>query len=111
MGKASQQGGHNLNSLLQSFHEPQMTSQQLASQPPPQPQSHPSRLTQMYAAGAVGSPGATHTTDQPSLAQMTPLERFGLPGLFAALKSENADTNLAHGQELTALGLNLNSPE
>lgn len=103
----SNQPGHNINSLLQNFHEPQMSSQQS-----PQHQLQTSRLQQGYGVGAGESPGAGHTPDQTPLSQMSALDRFGLLGLLATVRSENPDvTSLAIGQDLTQLGLNLNSPE
>lgn len=43
---------------------------------------------------------------------MTELERFGLPGLLARLSPDSPDhSNLAIGQDLTALGLDLNRPD
>ena len=43
---------------------------------------------------------------------MSAMEEFGLPGLLATIRSANPDVaGLARGQDLTSLGLNLNSPE
>lgn len=43
---------------------------------------------------------------------MSAMDRFGLPGLLATVRSKNQDVaSLATGQDLTQLGLNLNSPE
>ena len=107
MGKANQQG-HSLNSLLQNFHDSQMSSQQASSQAQPQN----ARQQQGYPVDINESPGVTHTPDQTSLLQMSELDRFGLPGLLATVRSENVDVaSLAIGQDLTQLGLNLNSPE
>ena len=108
MGKLVQHGGHNLNSLLQTFHEPQMAAQQ----PSAQSQSQVTRPQQGYAAGTGESPGMTHALDLTVFSQMNPVDRFGLAGLLATVRSENTDVaNLAIGQDLTQLGLNLNSPE
>lgn len=102
------QPSHNINSLLQTFHEPQGSSQQSSSQH----QLQTSRLQQGYSLGAGDSPGAIHTPDQTHLSQMSPLDRFGLAGLLATVRSDNPDVaSLAIGQDLTQLGLNLNSPE
>lgn len=69
-------------------------------------------MQQGYGLGAGDSPGAMHTPDQTHLSQMSPLDRFGLAGLLATVRSENPDVaSLAIGQDLTQLGLNLNSPE
>lgn len=84
-----------------------MTSQQPSSQPQPQA----SRLQQGYA-GSGESPGTAPTPDQTTLSQMSALDRYGLHGLLATVRSENPDVaSLAIGQDLTQLGLNLNSPE
>lgn len=43
---------------------------------------------------------------------MSELDRFGLAGLLAMSKNDNQDlTSLANGQDLTQLGLDLNSSE
>lgn len=103
MGKANQQNAHKFNPLLQSFHEP---SQQASSQL----QSQTTRLQQGYAAGASDTPAVA--PDQATISQMSAMDRFGLPGLLATVRSENPDVaSLAIGQDLTQLGLNLNSPE
>lgn len=108
MGKPTQQGAHNFTSLLHTFHEGQMTSQQPSAQSQPQT----TRLQQGYAVGSGESPGTTHTPDQTTLSQMSALDRYGLHGLLATVRSENPDVaSLAIGQDLTQLGLNLNSPE
>jgi hypothetical protein len=86
----------------------------MASQPSSsQPQASNARLQQQgYAIDAGESPGATQPSDQTPLSQMSALDRFGLPGLLATVRSENPDVaSLAIGQDLTQLGLNLNSPE
>lgn len=107
MGKSTQQGTHNFNSLMQTFHEPQMTSQ-----PSSQSQPQTARLQHSYAVGSGESPGTAPTPDQTPLSQMSALDRFGLRGLLATVRSENPDvSSLAIGQDLTQLGLNLNSPE
>lgn len=85
-----------------------MTSQQ----PSTQSQAQTTRLQQGYAVGSGESPGTTHTPDQATLSQMSALDRYGLHGLLATVRSENPDVaSLAIGQDLTQLGLNLNSPE
>lgn len=106
MGKANQQNAHKFNPLLQSFHEPSISSQQASSQL----QLQTARLQQGYAAGASDPPGVAH--DQSTISQMSAMDRFGLPGLLATVRSENPDVaSLAIGQDLTQLGLNVNSPE
>ena len=47
-----------------------------------------------------------------SPAQMTDLERHGLPGLLETIRSDNSGvSSLAIGHDLTTLGLDLNSSE
>jgi CCR4-NOT transcription complex subunit 2 len=88
-----------LNALLTNF-DSQFPSQQQGSQ-----SSH----TQQEYGARTGDPGSAHTPDRP---QMSAMEEFGLPGLLATIRSANPDVaGLARGQDLTSLGLNLNSPE
>ena len=55
--------------------------------------------------------GIPHRTKTP-LSQMSELDRFGIAGLLETLRSENPDmSGLAIGQDLTTLGLDLNSQE
>lgn len=83
-----------------------------SQQPSTQAQPPNTRQQQGYPIEITESPGTTLTPDQTPLSQMTPSERFGLPGLLATVRSENPDVaSLAIGQDLTQLGLNLNSPE
>lgn len=85
-----------------------MPSQQASAQSQPQP----TRLQQGYAVASGESPGTRDTPDQTNLSQMSALDRYGLHGLLATVRSENPDVaSLAIGQDLTQLGLNLNSPE
>ena len=106
-GKTNQQG-QILNSLLQNFHDSPMASQQSSSQP----QQQNARLQQGYTVDTSESPGPTHTPDQTPLSQMSALDRYGLAGLLSMVRSDNPDVaGLAIGQDLTQLGLNLNSPE
>lgn len=47
-----------------------------------------------------------------SPSHMNAMDEFGLKGFVATARSENPDVSgLARGQDLSALGLNLNSPE
>ncbi|KAI9783163.1 MAG: hypothetical protein M1816_001485 [Peltula sp. TS41687] len=47
-----------------------------------------------------------------TLASMSPLDRYGLAGLLHMIRSENSDIGtLTVGQDLTALGLDLNQPD
>jgi hypothetical protein len=70
---------------------------------------------QQYQTGFMGdlseSPGAQSRVKTP-LHQMSDIDRFGLKGLLEMIRSDNSDiSNLAIGQDLTALGLDLNSSE
>ncbi|EPS28138.1 hypothetical protein PDE_03084 [Penicillium oxalicum 114-2] len=52
------------------------------------------------------------SAEQPPLAQMSDLDRFGLNGLLRMIHSESPDVaSLAVGQDLMTLGLDLNQPE
>ena len=52
------------------------------------------------------------TPEQSQGSQMSELDRFGLAGLLATVRSDNPDfAGLAIGQDLNHLGLNLNSVE
>ncbi|KAL9026272.1 MAG: hypothetical protein Q9196_005041 [Gyalolechia fulgens] len=56
--------------------------------------------------------GASQTAENTSLDQMAPIDRWGLAGLLATIRSDNPDVaGLAIGQDLTQLGLDLNSQE
>ncbi|KAL2040439.1 hypothetical protein N7G274_006882 [Stereocaulon virgatum] len=97
--QANQRHEHSLNALMTNF-DSQFPSQQQGSQS--------SHIQQEYG-GRTGDPGSAHTPDRP---QMSAMEEFGLPGLLATIRSANPDVaGLARGQDLTSLGLNLNSPE
>ncbi|KAJ5175998.1 uncharacterized protein N7482_001875 [Penicillium canariense] len=55
---------------------------------------------------------AAQSAEQPPLAQMSELDRFGLSGLLRMIHSESPDVaGLAVGQDLMTLGLDLNQPE
>ncbi|KAK5806212.1 hypothetical protein VI817_000470 [Penicillium citrinum] len=55
---------------------------------------------------------AAQSAEQPPLAQMSELDRFGLAGLLRMIHSESPDVaSLAVGQDLMTLGLDLNQPE
>ncbi|KAJ5320025.1 hypothetical protein N7508_000308 [Penicillium antarcticum] len=55
---------------------------------------------------------APQSTEQPPLAQMSELDRFGLAGLLRMIHSESPDVaSLAVGQDLMTLGLDLNQAE
>lgn len=56
--------------------------------------------------------GTAQSAEQPPLAQMSELDRFGLAGLLRMIHSESPDVaGLAVGQDLMTLGLDLNQPE
>ena len=58
----------------------------------------------------VELPSNTQQTDVPPTSQMSDLEKYGLPGLLAMIRNPSQDiSSLAIGQDLTALGLDLNS--
>lgn len=86
-------------------------SQQAQKQPPPGSQS----ITQQqgtFGGEAADSAGAITIQEPRTVSQMSELDRFGLAGLFAMLRNDNSDVAaLAAGQDLTTLGLDLNSPE
>ncbi|MCJ1299565.1 hypothetical protein MMC08_002357 [Hypocenomyce scalaris] len=82
---------------------------------PSQPQQTSSRLQQQqggFGGDLVDSPGAVQTPDQLPLSQMSELDRFGLAGILAMVRNDNQDlASLAIGQDLTQLGLDLNSSD
>ncbi|KAK3171231.1 hypothetical protein OEA41_003315 [Lepraria neglecta] len=97
--QANQRHENTLNSLLTNFD----------SQFPPQQQASQSAHVQQEYGGRIGDPGSAHTPDR---TQMSAMDEFGLAGFLATVRSDNPDiAGLARGQELTSLGLNLNSPE
>ncbi|KAL8831029.1 MAG: hypothetical protein Q9170_005479, partial [Blastenia crenularia] len=99
--RATQQ--NNVNSILSSFQNHPFGSSPhnaLSQQPP-------SRQQQGFQ-----SSGASHTAENTPLDQMAPIDRWGLAGLLATIRSDNPDVaGLAIGQDLTQLGLDLNSQE
>lgn len=65
-----------------------------------------------FMADLAGSPGGAQPRSKTPLAHMSELDRFGLPGLLEMIRNENSDvSSLAIGQDLTTLGLDLNSSE
>jgi CCR4-NOT transcription complex subunit 2 len=75
-------------------------------QRPQQSQFDPS-----FGAENAGSPNA-QTAPHKRLADMTDVERYGLPGLLSMIPLESPDySSLAMGQDLTVLGLDLSRPE
>ncbi|KAL8682495.1 MAG: hypothetical protein Q9186_001442 [Xanthomendoza sp. 1 TL-2023] len=102
--RANQQ--QNINSLLDSF-----VNQQQAigsSSRNALPQQQPTRQQR----GSQASGGAAQTAENVPIDQMAPIDKWGLAGLLAKVRSEDPDTAaLAIGQDLTQLGMDLNSPE
>ncbi|KAL8754163.1 MAG: hypothetical protein Q9184_005200 [Pyrenodesmia sp. 2 TL-2023] len=88
------------NSLLSRFH--------IGSSPnPSHSQQPPSRQQQGFQAS-----GASQTAENTPLDQMAAIDRWGLAGLLATIRSDNPDVaGLAIGQDLTQLGLDLNSQD
>jgi CCR4-NOT transcription complex subunit 2 len=72
---------------------------------------------QQQQGGLISGDGQESSTtgqsaEQPSLSQLSELDRFGLAGLLRMIHSENPDiASLAVGQDLMTLGLDLNQPE
>lgn len=77
---------------------------------------------QLGQAPGFGGGDGTHESIQPPaqslssnrkrIADMTPMEKWGIPGLLAQIPTESPDHNpLAVGQDLTILGLDLNRPD
>jgi CCR4-NOT transcription complex subunit 2 len=86
--------GNNALSSQRNFSDPQQLQQR-------QPETSDSQ--------EVGEP---QSTEQPPLAQMSELDRFGLAGLLRMIHSESPDVaSLAVGQDLMTLGLDLNQAE
>ena len=70
-----------------------------------------SQFDQTFGAENAGSPNAQIPLHK-KLAEMTDLERYGLPGLLSMIPLESPDySSLAMGQDLTVLGLDLSRPE
>ena len=65
-----------------------------------------------FGGDLVGSPGEQLPQNQTPPSQLSELDRFGLAGLIDMVRSDNQDVaSLAIGQDLTQLGLDLNSSE
>ena len=70
------------------------------------------QLQRRQTAGDSQEVGPAQSAEQPPLAQMSELDRFGLAGLLRMIHSESPDVaSLAVGQDLMTLGLDLNQPE
>ena len=96
-----------MNALLTNFADLQFPAQQQAGQPQQPPQGR-----QDYGARTGDSSRSNHTPDRTPLSQMSELDEFGIQGFLNTINHENPDVSyLARGQDLTTLGLNLNSAE
>ncbi|KAL8933941.1 MAG: hypothetical protein Q9216_006150, partial [Gyalolechia sp. 2 TL-2023] len=94
---------NNVNSILSNFQNHVIGS----SPQNAHPQQPPSRQQPGFQVS-----GASQTAENTSLDQMAPIDRWGLAGLLATIRSDNPDVaGLAIGQDLTQLGLDLNSQE
>lgn len=102
---------------LQAPHSPTLTTQDLNntlmsgqrnfSDPQQQLQQRQQQANEGQEVSATGQ-----SAEQPPLAQMSELDRFGLSGLLRMIHSESPDVaSLAVGQDLMTLGLDLNQPE
>ncbi|KAL9135451.1 MAG: hypothetical protein Q9175_003362 [Cornicularia normoerica] len=96
-----------MNALLTNFNDSQFPPQQKTSQPQQPPQGR-----QDYGTRTGNSSRSNHTPDRTPLSQMSAIDEFGLPGFLSTISNDNPDVSyLARGQDLTTLGLNLNSAE
>lgn len=76
------------------------------------PQQLQQRQQQVSEGQDVSAAANAQSAEQPPLAQMSELDRFGLNGLLRMIHSESPDVaSLAVGQDLMTLGLDLNQPE
>lgn len=65
-----------------------------------------------FSAHGQESSEAAQSAEQPPLAEMSELDKFGLAGLLRMIHSDSPDVaSLAVGQDLMTLGLDLNQPE
>lgn len=77
---------------------------------PPRQNSQPQQ--QDYVNRPSDAQGSAATPDRTPPSQMSAMEEFGLAGFLATARNEDHNVSgLARGQDLTSLGLNLNSPE
>ena len=77
------------------------------------PQRQPSESQQHDYVNRAGEvPRSSMSPDSTNPSQMSAIDEWGLAGFLATIRHENPDVSgLARGQDLTSLGLNLNSPE
>ncbi|KAL8895810.1 MAG: hypothetical protein Q9192_003435 [Flavoplaca navasiana] len=99
---------NNITSLLDNFVNQQ---QQIGSSRNPQSQQQQQQPSR-HQRGSLASGGAAQTAENVPVDEMSPIDKYGLAGLLANVRSPDADTAaLAIGQDLTQLGMDLNSPE
>ena len=101
---------NNMNSLLDNFvNQQQQIGSSRSTQSQHQQQQHqPCR----HQRGSLASGGAAQTAENVPVDEMSPIDKYGLAGLLANVRSPDADTAaLVIGQDLTQLGMDLNSPE
>lgn len=96
-----------MNSLLSNFTE--------SPYPPhaqPSQQIDPLQGRHDYGDREGDSSGANLTHSQTPLSQMSAIDEWGIAGMLAIIRSDDPNVaSLARGQDLTTLGLNLNSAE
>lgn len=74
--------------------------------------SQQQQLQQQAGSGDAQEAGTTQSAEQPPMAEMSELDKFGLAGLLSMIHSDSPDVaSLAVGQDLMTLGLDLNQPE
>ncbi|KAK3068810.1 hypothetical protein LTS18_000517, partial [Coniosporium uncinatum] len=65
-----------------------------------------------FDTDSMDAPDPAQPPQRKRIRDMTPMEKFGLPGLLAKLPPDSPDYDpLAVGQDLTVLGLDLNRPD
>lgn len=81
-------------------------------QPVQQPIGRPQHLDQQFGSDTIDNAISIPQHQHRSLSEMTDIERYGLPGLLSMLSQTSPDhSDLAVGQDLTQLGLDLNRPD
>ncbi|MCJ1478568.1 hypothetical protein MMC13_007249 [Lambiella insularis] len=115
LNKNDGNGDHSIFSSLQESMKPDTFLDRQRVQPSASNPGQPSR-SQPFQSGFPGdledSPGSVQNRTKTPLSQMSELDRFGLAGILETIRSDNQDVSgLAIGQDLTTLGLDLNSQE
>ena len=83
-----------------------------ASAPNQAPSSRGQQLPSAFGADQEGSPVGAQSRTKTPISEMTPIDRWGLKGLLETIRSDDPNvSSLAIGQDLTSLGLDLNSQE